>query len=595
MNNQQIAQEYFVDLFKSYIRNYNKVFSKKYTPSIRELLSDYIELYNDIATSPENQKLKNSIKAMLDVMEFFIKDTILCKSVLKVNLDMLRRKIQTVNKSSREKTKQEDNGRHLSSEYFAILKICSSLLKSLSKYNIYELIISVVKSTENYKEIDRCTECLINELLYDGYSIRYLQDWHRNMKATHGNDTISLLEAFPILKKAENEYHIYFTVKNDCNLLNLKHISDKIDLHPIKKEELPPKIAVNLLFNETGRAFKAVLNSMDEYSATNQIIKAFDSHCLIVNLMEKKDYRVNQKIASFCNGEINKYNVEANDLKYILPKIDCHEKNNLEDFLKYRKEVYQKNLAVGEIFTIERSFNILKNGNYENDANTLINLWNVLEHILSYYSEDSIISKARFIIPKLMCLYYLKDKLNVFWHTLQVSRGYEQPVADFIQSSKHEAHPEKYDISKLLSNIKIRGEDLCKHFGTNKYILSRKYRELGMIITGENNLFQEIEELHRKIEYDIVRIYRTRNVLVHSGNTTRTNILLKNARLMQYTSNLMGVILHYKMKNSNHTISEILYSIPETYDCYLKDCQEFKKNIDHKPVAEIFHLTYLFL
>lgn len=55
MDNQQNAQEYFVDLFKSYIRNYNKIFSKKYSPSIRELLSDYIELYNDIATSPENQ------------------------------------------------------------------------------------------------------------------------------------------------------------------------------------------------------------------------------------------------------------------------------------------------------------------------------------------------------------------------------------------------------------------------------------------------------------------------------------------------------------------------------------------------------------
>jgi hypothetical protein len=222
-------------------------------------------------------------------------------------------------------------------------------------------------------------------------------------------------------------------------------------------------------------------------------------------------------------------------------------------------------------------------------------LWNVLEGVLSYYSGDSIISKARYIIPKLMCLYYLKDKLNVFWNTLQKSRGYEQVVEDFIRDSTHETNHDKYDVLKLLTNIIKYGEDLGNHFGTNKYILNRKYLELGQIIVGKSNLFEEVNEIHKKIEYDIIRIYRTRNVLVHSGNTTKTNILLKNARLMQYISNLMGVILHYKMKNSNHTISEILYSIPETYDYYLNDSKNFKNNTDCNRAAEIFKPTYLFL
>lgn len=282
-------------------------------------------------------------------------------------------------------------------------------------------------------------------------------------------------------------------------------------------------------------------------------------------------------------------------MKIILPDIDNREKNDLDDFLEYRKEAYQKKIAIGEIFTIERSLNILKNGNYENDANTLINLWNVLEYILSYYSGDSIISKARYIIPKLMCLYYLKDKLNIFWNTLLVSRGYEKPVEDFIQNSKHEAYPDKYDISKLLSNIEKTGGNLSGYFGTNKYILDRKYQELGAMIAGKTKLHEELKELHEKIEYDIVRIYRTRNILVHSGSVTKTNILLKNARLMQYISNLMGVILHYKMKNSNHSISEILYSVPETYNSYLKDCQAYKGNNGNKSVVEIFKPTYLFL
>ncbi|MCQ4935550.1 hypothetical protein [Anaerotignum propionicum] len=89
---------------------------------------------------------------------------------------------------------------------------------------------------------------------------------------------------------------------------------------------------------------------MDEYSATNLIVKAFESYCLIVNLMEEKDFKLNQKIASVCNGTLNKYNIESNDLKIILPNIDTREKNDLDDFLKYRNEVYQNKLETGEIF-----------------------------------------------------------------------------------------------------------------------------------------------------------------------------------------------------------------------------------------------------
>jgi len=593
MKKQQNAQEYFIDLFKSYIRNYNKVFSKKYSPSIRELLCDYIELYNDMATSPENQKLINSLKAQLDVMSFYLQNTIIIKSNQKINLQLLKEKIHQVNSIS-QKDKDNEN-KNILSEYFAILNICSSLVKSLNKINVYELIITIVVSTQSYKEIDKCTECLINELLYDGYSVRYLQDWYSDMSKIYENDKIGFINSFLELKKPVKEYHIFFTVKSDCDSFLFRHISDVINLNSVNKSDLDSEVSSHLSFNETNRAFEAVLLSMDEYSATDKIIKAFDSYCLIVNLVETKKYEINQKVASICNDIVNKYNIEYNDIKLILPDIDNQEKNDLNDFLKYRKEAYQKKSAMGEIFTIERSLNILKNGNYENDANTLINLWNVLEYILSYYSGGSIISKARNLVPKLMCLYYLKDKLNVFWNTLLMSRRYLQPVEEFIQNSRHDDYPDKYDIFKLINNIEKSGEELSSNFGTNKNILDRKYKEIGAIITRKTKLHDEIKELHEKIEYDIVRIYRTRNILVHSGNITRTNILLKNARLMQYISNLMGVILHYKMKNSNHSISEILYSIPETYTCYLKDCQAFIGESGDKSVVEIFKPTYLFL
>src|SRR5690554_4242296 len=71
---------YFLNCFRNYINNSNKEFSRKYSPSIRELLNDYIELYNDILKSTDSDKLKRSHDAQLYVMETFITKSIFYNS-----------------------------------------------------------------------------------------------------------------------------------------------------------------------------------------------------------------------------------------------------------------------------------------------------------------------------------------------------------------------------------------------------------------------------------------------------------------------------------------------------------------------------------
>lgn len=589
-NKNDNAKLYFISYFKSFIRNNNKEFSKKYTPSIRELLDDYIELFKDISSSPENKKLENSRKAQLDVMLFHLKHSMYLKSRLKKNLDYLIAKIEIAIK--------ETNENLLSSLYFSIFQICNSLLKTLYKISIYETISGIILQCESFREIDNCTELLINELIYDGYSMRYIQEWYtERTKNSSDNPKFvdEFIESLSTLKKEKEDFTIFFTVKNDCEDMPIRYINNCIEMKPIEKEKIIPEIASHLSFNEMNRAYHACIPSIDEYKAASVIVKAFDSYSLIVNLMDSYDYKINEKISAVsADKRVINFNIQSNDNKIILPKIDSREHNDLQDFLKYRIAVYENNIITGEISSIERCLNILKNHNYENEENMLINLWNALEYILSYYSGESIISKARFIIPKLMCLYYLKDKLNVFWNTLLTSRNYEDDVKEFIEQSKSDIDPNKYDMNDLLVSIEKKGEILCNRFGTNKQVISRKYFEIGSILACETDLKKEIELLHNKIEYDVVRIYRTRNILVHSGNLTNTNILLKNARLMQYISNLTGVILHYKMKNNNHTIAEILYSIPETYVKYLNDIEK-SENKFSIPLEEVFKPQYLFL
>lgn len=386
---------------------------------------------------------------------------------------------------------------------------------------------------------------------------------------------------------------------DDLAEINNWSIDYNLKIEFIDKTVLDEEIRNYLQISSTNRAIKLCVNSMDGYSAAFKAINSINAYLLIINLIKKNTYSINEKI-SFVDKNTKKatnFNINSNDSSYLLSGIDTREKYDLEDFIKYRKEIYEKNIITGEIISIERCLNILKDNSSYNQQNRLIELWSVLEYLLSYYSSDSIISKAKDIIPKIMCLYMLKDKLNIFWNLLSYSVNKEELAEEFMAKSLLDGNKEKYDISKLIENINTYNVTLQDKFGYNGIILNRKYFELGCILDKEVDLSVIIKDTHQTIEDDIIRIYRTRNIIVHSGNQTKTNTLLKNVRLTQYISNLIGVILHYKMKNNEHTIQEILYSIPATYENYLKMLEKFKKEKDFNInlLQEIFKPHYLFL
>lgn len=591
---------YFLNCFRNYIYNSNKEFSRKYSPSIRELLNDYVELYDDILKSTDSDKLKKSHSEQLDVIVIFITKSIFFKSTYNRDLSIL------VSKINEYKNKTKDN-ESKSKDYFlpsSIYSMCTSFLKKLNYVNLYKEIVNIVYSTASYSELDNCVETLINELIFDGYSLIYIKEWYKYVvdlcKIEDRFDYDKFINEICNLKRDKKEYNIYLTIKNDNMGIEEWFIDYNLQMEFVNKQNLMEGIQKHLQFNGINRAIKFKIKAIDGYAATFNVLNSFKSYFLIINLMSADIlYSVNDKI-SFENEkskEINHINISVNDAKIILPKIDSREKYDLQDFVKYRKNVYEKNIVIGEITSIERCLNILKDSNSENNENRLIELWSVLEYLLSYYSGNSIIGKAKEIIPKIMCLYLLKDKLNIFWSILQKSLKREEIVEDFINKSLLSDSFEKYDIKKLLYNVQHFNKTLIGKFGYNSQILDRKYCEIGGIISKKIDIVKYLKEIHEMIEADIIRIYRTRNIIVHSGNLTKTNVLLKNARLMQYISNLIGVILYYKMKNNEHTIKEILYSIPETYRDYFEQLNKLKneKNTDKVDMEEVFKPKYLFL
>ena len=282
-----------------------------------------------------------------------------------------------------------------------------------------------------------------------------------------------------------------------------------------------------------------------------------------------------------------KLRVHAYDDDILFSNMEKREKEDIQDFIKYRNRLYRQRIISEEIVNLQRALNIAKNYSDQSQENRIINLWAVLEYILTFHEGTSIIAKVKDIIPKIVCLYFVKDKINSFWFRLNNVKRNES-VDEFLKKCRVDDADYYYDLDKFLDYIQSKGPCLIDEFIFND-ILMRDIAEIGYLINDKNRK-SCIEKRYMEVSCDLVRIYRTRNILIHSRHRNSMNLNYKSLRLYQYINHLLGVIIYYKNKNPHFTITEILNSIEYTYKEYIDNIG--KDDITPKQICKP---EYLFL
>lgn len=280
------------------------------------------------------------------------------------------------------------------------------------------------------------------------------------------------------------------------------------------------------------------------------------------------------------------------DDKILFNKSERKELEDIKDFIEYRENVYLMNIGHDEIVNIQRAINIIKGQKNQTKENRLINLWSVLEYILTFHSGKSIIGKVKDIVPKVCCLYVIKDKINMFWNLLYNFKGSKHEcVNQMINECVREDDDYKYDLNKLIQYIQKKDKAIIDEFDFND-VLKRYIAEIGMLLNSETSRVNFIKSKYVDIEMDLIRIYRDRNILIHSGRRDIRNINYKTLRLYYYNNSILGLIIHYKKNNPQLTIEEILNAIDCTYNKYINMIAE-KLEIDQ--LKEICRPKYLYI
>lgn len=589
MSEEYSAKKYFLAQFRRYTNNENKILVHKLFPGARELLSDYIQIHKDVKENIENNKFKTARADMLTGMKFFLKESILHSH--KFYQYEIRTLISKIDKVSDKDI----------IDYVKINNMCTSFLKKLNNDNLYEYIVDRIKVSNSFNDIDKILEELISELLYEGYSLKFLSEWCKkeipNNKDINEENIDSIIDKFKFLKKNKEKYTYYLALNEDIG--EEKYIDLNMNLNRVEQDQITtmensiPKISKFILQGSYSYVYKITIRTLDIYKGLEIIKKSFETYFQIINSLREDKSRIEFNNKCIVQSEDNTYNklrIENYDEDTLFLHIENREKEEIEDFIKYRDKVYEAMENVNEIGNLQRAINIVKSQKGQLQENRLINLWSVLEYILTFNEGHSIISNVKDIIPKVVCLYSIKDKINMFWNQLYKYKDSKiEIVSKFIESCIKDNDEYQYDINKLIPFIQKEGPSLMEKFEFNS-VLQRSVGEIGSLMTKKETRVKYIEKVGKKVEYDVSRIYRSRNILIHSGQREIINIDCKSLRLYKYNSHLLALIIYYKSKNPYLTITEILNSIEHTYNDYIAKIED--KDVDK---LDICKPRYLFI
>lgn len=260
------AKKYFINGFKEYIKNAHKSLSKIYTPSIRELLLDYVEIHEDIISNLELDKLGNARRELIEAMRFYIKNSILFDcSLYNKELILLVEQLKKIN---------EKEGGEKTLQYSHIYNNCNSLIKKIDSNNIYMSIVDLVKNYKSFIEAEKAIHLIINELMYEGYSLKYLDSW---VSENLGNIELDvenidfILNKFSKLKRNHTKYTYYINVFENEYFSKEKLYTD-FNLALIKQDF----DTLNLGVDRNGKENKSFLQITKEYHVCKIEIESLD-------------------------------------------------------------------------------------------------------------------------------------------------------------------------------------------------------------------------------------------------------------------------------------------------------------------------------
>ena len=221
----------------------------------------------------------------------------------------------------------------------------------------------------------------------------------------------------------------------------------------------------------------------------------------------------------------------------------------------------------------------------DSEENQIINLWIAIESLVPAKSGDidTIEHIVNSITPFLNLSYiqrilrnFAKDLLN--WNRVLIQEIFNGIGANSLS--------EKALLLLTQEQYQDKREMLESSF-RDFHLLKDRYEYLKDMVSSPQSLYKTIKSHNKRLEWQIRRIYRTRNMIVHSGKKPdNLGILITNTH--DYLDIILsGIIDLAKSKAGAYSIRECFKYAEIKYDKYMCDLNKKKAKFENESISDM--------
>lgn len=470
---------------------------------------------------------------------------------------------------------------------------CLKLIESQMPLELYksmneELLIEAVCNIRDRSRIRSLTRSYITTLLNSGYSEKYIQGltrefFHYSEDRIAGNSDISkYLECF---QNEPEEFHVIYrgpsylrAFKNPAEKLGITITADKGEL-----SQVIDKLKFSLSSDQNYLITKC--EAKEYYKAKKYSDSKIDQLQTLIGLYHHKE--TPKKIEtglvvspSVYNGMIVashfnpmhkckdlKIGVASNKLKKFMDGFSMER----ESFFRFNRSADLHALALAS----------------DSVENQLINLWTAMESFLPSKDDEKksqIEHISNSIMPFLNIGYVQKiatrlSKDLLLWNSAVSKNVFKEIDCSGIpEKTVHLLALEKYE--GLRNHLKSRFNDF--------HLLSERFAYLEILLSSPSSVVFALDAHKQRVDWQIRRIYRARNMIVHDGRTpSYIEILIENTH--DYLDTVFSALMSLGSKDYIlNSIDQGFKMMELSYSSYYKRLNEKGLKFDEYTIALFF-------
>lgn len=442
-----------------------------------------------------------------------------------------------------------------------------------------ELLVQEVVGRQSIPEVRRLARSYVTTLVYLGFSQKHLHEivikFFYSGKARI-KDAEAITDFFALFSKELIDFTIVFRVEKI-----FEHVADAfLPVGLTITRELPADIDLSgfpsFLSNGEHRPLYAIVSKIaarDIYSASalaERLLKlcstflslfhhkedpSWDPECIVLETKNKKYKQVQKPINSMHKCSDLLQSVASKRLRLFMNDFSLEQ----DSFSKFMRSAQLHSMALGS----------------NADENQILNLWISLESLIPSETKSDDVSNIEHIVASLvpfLNLEYIGRLLNnlvkdlLRWNPVVTKKAIRSiPGKKFIEKiAKLLALPQFGDERAILETA------LC-----NFPLLHDRFNYFQSVLANPAKVVDALDAHKIRLEWQIRRIYRTRNIIVHSGETpSYTQLLIEHAH--DYLDAVLSSLVQLASK------PEAIYSVGQGFKYAELKYTTYYKNLSEK-------------